>query len=193
MMRRTITLLLALCLLLTGAASAETDLSPLETSEAVAEYLDDNGIDTVWRPLTQPFIPQVDEGTACCFLDIVELANEELLVLRFTVSFELDEPLFGDDMTLTLEKESRTFPVEHHWSEYDLVYQEDCLVYLAGSDLDLVKRLAGKGDHSLAFTVRGSREIHGTVVIPGAMAAEIWDLYRAAGGDRQGFSGWGEE
>ena len=188
-MKRILCALLAVLLALAGFAAAETDVSVLEQNDGLMEYLDDNGIDTVWRPASQPFYGEASEGTVCGFLDIVELADAELLVIRLTVSLELDDNIAGEEVQFTCGKESWTFPVQRRTSEYDLVFQEDYCAVLAGDSLSLVKTLAGGKDGALSFTVSGVRSVSGTLAIPKEAAEEVWKLYRAAGGDRQDFSG----
>ena len=189
-MKRTICLLLAALLLAVwGFALGEADTSVLEGNPVLAEYLEEGGVDTVWRPLSQPFFGQAGEGSLCGFLDIVELADTGLLVLRLTVSLELDEPLEGEQVTFTLGKESWSFPVQRRTSEYDMVYQEDYSAVLAGDSLSLARALTKSKSGELAFTLTGTREISGSLTISKEAAAEVWKLYQAAGGDKQDFTG----
>ncbi len=189
-MKRTICLLLAALLLAVwGLALGEADTSVLEGNPALTEYLEEGGVDTVWRPLSQPFFGQAGEGSLCGFLDIVELADTGLLVLRLTVSLELDEPLEGERVTFTLGKESWSFPVQRRTSEYDMVYQEDYGAVLAGDGLGLARALAKSKSGALAFTLTGTREISGSLTITKEAASEVWKLYQAAGGDKQDFTG----
>ena len=193
-MRRALCLLLAALLaLVCSGAAAEKDIAVLEQSDALTEYLDDNGVDTVWRPVGQPFFGEADGAEVCGFLDIVELADTELLVLRLTVSMELDGNIAGEEVTFTLGKETWHFPAQRRTSEYDMVYQEDYSAVLFGDSLGLARALAGGKGSVLSFTVTGAREVSGTLTIPGEAAAEVWKLYRAAGGDKQDFSPLAEE
>lgn len=189
-MKRTLCLLLAALLLAAWSpALGEADTAALEGNPALMEFLEEDGVDTVWRPVSQPFFGQAGEQTVWGFLDIVELADTGLLVLRLTVSLELEASLEGEQATFTLGKETWTFPLQRRTGEYDMVYQEDYSAVLAGDSLSLAKALAGSKSGELAFTLTGTGEISGSLKIPKEAAAEVWKLYQAAGGDKQDFTG----
>ncbi len=187
MLKRTALLALILALAVSPAL-AEFDTAALENPAELTEYLDDNGVDTVWRPVEQPFFGSASEGTVCAFLDYMELANEELLVLRFTVTVEVDELLYAGSLTVQVGKETWTFPVHAATTEYDMVYQEDYPVLLGTDGLEMVKAMSKNKGGEVRFTLSGEREVSGALAIPADQVKAIWKRYTDRRWDRQDFS-----
>ena len=120
-MKRFLIILLILCLPLT--AFAEKDRAALTEGLDCAVYLDVNQIDTVIRPLDQPFFGTVDaEGEMIAFIDYVEMPDQNATFMRLTLSLVTDEPVNAEALTIAFGKESYTFDVFPLTSEYDTVY-----------------------------------------------------------------------
>ena len=191
-MRKLFTLILALTLALVFAAlpsaRAEFDTASLEALPGMAVYLDDNGIDTVVRPMDQPFEGTADEAgaSACAFVDYIELADEDIVFLRLTVSVESQEQLAAGRLALHVGKQDWVFTVQPVISEYDMVYQEDYAVCLTDESLPMLKEIARSKTDAYAFSLSGGeRSLSGEVRLRGAAVAALYDCYVQLGGPQQ--------
>ena len=191
-MKHTLCVLLMLALCACPMALAENgeglfDVAALEEDETLFSFLDDNHIDTVYRPDGQPFYGDVSEGSVLAYLDYVELPNADVVALRLTIGIETFEELYGSELTLKAGDTELTFAVDPYINEYDMICQEDYTVYLTGDAAGLMDALL-KGDGTLAFTIRGDREITGTIAMDPEAIRAIWEKYVALGGPEQDFS-----
>ncbi len=189
MKSRFLWLLTAVACLLAFAACAEDwegfDLAALENDETITSFLDDNGIDTVYRSENQPFFGETDDGEVYGFLDYVELANGDLVVIRFTLAMNMEDELYADTMTLRFGDRAWTWSVTTRGSEYDSNYQEDYSVYLVGDGWELLEALAKAHGEKVSFTLLGYRTVIGTVTVDAAEAGRIRSNYVSLGGLQQ--------
>ena len=198
-MKRAIVWLLmaALCLAVLPSLAEEHEgfrLSGLEEDESLMIYLDDNGIDTVYRSMNQPFIGETDEGIVCAFLDYVELANEnDLVAIRFTLALTMDDALYADKLTVRLGDRAWTWSVTTRGTEYDANYQEDYSVILVGEGFSFLEALASAGGEPLTFTLLGYRTVTGSVTVDTAEAKAILTRYTELGGMEQDVSAFAEK
>ncbi|MBR4710806.1 MAG: hypothetical protein IKP10_02160 [Clostridia bacterium] len=182
-----LSVLFLLCLLSAAAEDGEPvfNLSALEADESLYCYPDDNGIDTVYRDQSMPWSGACDEGWADVFLDFVELANEDVVALRLSVSVTLDDMLTADRLTFELDGRQWRFAVITRVNEYDQVFMEDYGVCLAGDSLTLLDALAKGGGHTLGFVLEGERTLTGSVTVQGDKVRELRDRWISLGGGRQ--------
>ena len=191
-MKHTLCVLLILALCTFPMALAENgeglfDVAALEEDETLFSFLDDNHIDTVYRPDGQPFYGDVSEGSVLAYIDYVELPNADVVALRLTIGFETYEALYGYELTLRAGDTELTFAADPYINDYDMIWQEDYTIYLTGDAAGLMEALAS-GDGNLAFTIRGEREITGTIAMDPEAIRAIWEKYVALGGPEQDFS-----
>ena len=185
-----LTLALLVCLCPALPARAEVDTDALEALPGMAVYLDDRGIDTVIRPMDQPFEGTADEdgASACAFIDFVEMAEEDAVFMRFTISVESQEELAAGQMVLHVGKRDWVFTVRPIITEYDMVYQEDYAVCLTDESLPMIKDIARSKTSRYAFVLQGDRSLTGEVVLSGKAVSSLYDSYVRAGGAKQDLS-----
>lgn len=189
-MKRLIALCLMVGMLLTQAWAEENafDNAVLEETENCYVYLSDNGVDTVVRPLNQPYMGTVEmEGAELiAYLDYVEMPNEDVTVLRLLLALTVPEHLAASEVTVTVGKKDYIFSVKPMITEYDTTYYEDYALCMTDESLPMIKAMArAKGD---SFSVRFSGDVSltGTITLPNADVADIYDRYIDLGGERQG-------
>lgn len=161
-------ILLFCCLLLPAMTLGEGGVPFMEDC---ASFLDDNGVDTVFRPLNQPFMGETAEGELVAFMDYVEDPNQDTLYLRLTLSVAALAPLPETPLTLQVGQQSWTMDITPILSEYDAMYYGDYCIPLVGDEEALLQALmAGKAP--LILTV--GEVFTGRVEIP---AAEVKTMH----------------
>lgn len=177
-MKRCLAILLLLCLPLT--AFAEKDRAALTEGLDCAVYLDVNQIDTVIRPLDQPFFGTVDaEGEMIAFIDYVEMPDQNATFMRLTLSLVTDEPVNAEELTIAFGKESYTFDVFPLTSEYDTVYYEDYCVLFNEDTLPMLKAL-GRNKAEITYTLTGDQTRAGTLDIPAENVKALYERFMRA-------------
>ena len=106
-------------------------------------YTAANGVDTVIRPLDQPFMGEtaLEDGELIAYLDYIDLPNEGAVFLRLTFSLLTPEMLGADTLRVTVGKTDYVFPVTAEISEYDTIYYEDYAVCLTEASLPMVEAI----------------------------------------------------
>ena len=182
-MRRIICLLVLLCLFVPCGFGEGLDTDP-----GYQTWI--SGVDTVYRPVDQPFFGTVSEGTICAFLDLAELADSELLVPRLVLATELEEPLYAAEFTLQVGKTVWHAGVHAEISEYDMLYLEDYTILLAGGGLDLLQAMAKAKSSEFPFTlIAEGRTLQGSLTIPTGSVQRLWKDFKRLKGDKQDLLG----
>lgn len=189
-MKRIIALLL--CLLMTAAlAESPFDVTELRQTENMNIFTPYGSVDTVVRPMNQPYMGQVDapyDGGIIAYVDYVTLVDADATLLRLVVSIEAYDPVSADQMRITVGKKTYTFDVDYEQSEYDGLYMEDYAVCLTDASLPLLKAIAQqKKDEPIPveFLSLGDVAFAGVVIIPGQEAAQLYDRFIDLGGKKQ--------
>lgn len=179
-------------LLMTSAALAEFDLAPLKSDPDLSVFTQPGTVNTVYRPLNQPFIGQVDEafeGEMVVYADYISLVDEGVTLLRLMVStVAYDLPLNADQLRMTVGGKRYTITVHHEESEYDGLYMEDFSACLTDASLPLLKAIAQqKNDAPIPVELLSLGDVvfSGLVVIPGEEAAGLYDRFIDLGGKKQ--------
>ena len=179
-------------LLMTSAALAEFDLAPLKSDPDLSVFTQPGTVNTVYRPLNQPFIGQVDEafeGEMVVYADYISLVDEGVTLLRLMVStVAYDLPLNADQLRMTVGGKRYTITVHHEESEYDGLYMEDYSACLTDASLPLLKAIAQqKNDAPIPVELLSLGDVvfSGLVVIPGEEAAGLYDRFIDLGGKKQ--------
>lgn len=190
-MKKLLAFLLTL-MVFTPAASAEFDLSPLKSDPNMTVYTQHGTVNTVYRPMNQPFTGQPDEafdGQLIAYVDYINLVDEDVTLLRLMVStVAYDSPINAEQVRLTVGGKHYTFPVSREVSEYDGIYMEDHAVCLTDASLPLLKAIAQqKKDAPIPVTLlcEGETVFSGLVLIPGDEAAKLYDQFVNLGGKKQ--------
>lgn len=181
-----------LCLMMSAAlAESPFDVNELRRTDNMNVYNPFGSVDTVVRPLNQPYIGQVDapyDGGLIAYVDYITLVDADATLLRLVVSIEAFDPVSADQMRLTVGKKTYTFDVTYEQSEYDGLYMEDYAVCLTDASLPLMKAIAQqKKDEPIPveFFSLGEKIFAGVVIIPGQEAAVLYDRYIDLGGKKQ--------
>lgn len=187
-MKKLLALTLAL-LLLTPAALAEFDNAALEAVEDYQVLPPDAALNTVVRPLNQPYLGESSNGQMMAvYVDFVELVDAEATLLRLLASLTLDEPMQADTMVVTVNKKAYSFAVTCDQTEYDGIFMEDYAVCLTKASLPLLKDLAKqKKEVSVPFVfLRDGQEVlSGQAALPGGEMKGLYDRFVALGGAKQ--------
>ncbi len=182
-------LALLLTLLLTPAALAEFDNAALEAVEDYQVLPPDAALNTVVRPLNQPYLGESSNGQMMAvYVDFVELVDAEATLPRLLASLTLDEPMQADTMVVTVNKKVYSFAVTCDQTEYDGIFMEDYAVCLAKTSLPLLKDLAKqKREVSVPFVfLRDGQEVlSGQAALPGGEMKALYDKFVALGGTKQ--------
>ena len=198
-LRRFLGLTTVLCLLALPALGEEgstgLNTAPL-TESGFAVFPDDNGVDMVYRSPSQPFLGETDVGEAAAFADIVDLANEGAVCIRFTLSVTCEHALPASAVLLTVGKTDWRFPVRATVNEYDATYYNDVIFCLTDESFSLLTDLA-KSD-AVAFTLvqaklTGESMVDtplcvGTLTLPDGELSALSALYKQCGGLEQDFT-----
>lgn len=189
-MKKLLVLCLMVGMLLTQALAEENpfDNAALEKTENCSVYLSDNGVDTVVRPLNQPYMGTVDmEGAELiAYLDYVELPGEDVTVLRLLLALTVPERLAANEVTVTVGKKDYIFSVMPVISEYDTTYYEDYALCMTDESLPMIKAMARAKEDSFSVRFAGDASLTGVITLPNADVAAIYDRYIDLGGERQG-------
>ena len=186
-MRKLMILLLA-ALLLTGSALADGfDSAALEQAEGMTVFPDEGSACTVIRPEGQPFSGHTEDAweELTAYLDFVEDPNEDMTLMRLTVSLVSDRYLAANKLTITAGDTDYVFEVDHLVSEYDMVYYEDYAVCLSDESLPLIRAMARSRVDAFAVTLEGQETVRGEISLPPEEAARLYDLYIDLGGKAQ--------
>ena len=174
-MKRLLALLLLLCL--PFAAAAEKDRAALTEGLDCAIFLDANQIDTVIRPMQEPFFGTVDgEGEMIAFLDYVEIPDLNGTFMRLTLSLVTNEPVNAEELTLAFGKNSYVFDVWPFTSEYDTVYYEDYAVTFDDKTIAMLKALS-KNKAEITYTLTGDSVRTGTLDIDADVVKELYNRF----------------
>ena len=177
---------LLLALLLPAAALAEVDGMALRQTENCAVMAEAGGVDTVIRPLDQPFMGEtaLEDGELIAYLDYIDLPNEGAVFLRLTFSLVTPEMLGADTLRLTVGGTDYVFPVAAAMDEYDTMFFEDyalCLTEASLPLLDAIIRLKG-APVAVAFEQEGWEPVTGQVAFPAEQVQAVLDRYEEVGG-----------
>ena len=185
-------LAMLLCLLLTTAlAESAFDVTTLRQLDDMTVFTSYSRVDTVVRPLNQPYIGQVDapyDGGLIAYVDYITLVDANATLLRLVVSIEAFDPICADQMRLTVGKKTYTFDVDYQQSEYDGLYMEDYEVCLTDASLPMMKAIAQQKKDApipVEFFSMGEKVFAGVVIIPGQEAAVLYDRFIDLGGKKQ--------
>ena len=186
-MRKLMILLLA-ALLLTGSALADGfNSAALEQVEGMTVFPDEGSACTVIRPEGQPFSGHTEDAweELTAYLDFVEDPNEDMTLMRLTVSLVSDRYLAANKLTITAGDTDYVFEVNHLVSEFDMVYYEDYAVCLSDESLPLIRAMARSRVDAFAVTLEGQETVRGEISLPPEEAARLYDLYIDLGGKAQ--------
>ncbi|MBQ8202520.1 MAG: hypothetical protein IJZ74_12220 [Clostridia bacterium] len=186
-MKKLIALTIAMLLMLPAAALA-FDTEELLRTENCTVFENPGTLDTVVRPMNQPFMGEMDDGTLAVFIDYVEKIDLDVTLVRVMVSMMIYEPAQAEEVTFTVGGKAYTFTADCRQSEYDGVYMDDYTFCLTDESLPFLKALAQqkKDDPiTVCFSSGGEQMMTGRVVIPGDDAAWIYDRYIDLGGKKQ--------
>lgn len=194
-MKKYICMLLAL-LLLPACALAEFDNEGLERLDNVEVIRDFGTVDTVVRPANQPYVGEMADGYLITYLDFIELVDLEVTLVRFTVGIEVFEPVYADQIAITLDGKTYTIAAACEQTEYDGVYMEDYTFCLTDESLPLLLSMARQKQDEMipvTFIYEGSAVITGGMLVPGDDAAWVYDRYIDLGGKGQDVAAAREE
>ncbi|MGN0970662.1 MAG: hypothetical protein ACI4OY_01825 [Aristaeellaceae bacterium] len=182
--RRMAALLLAL--LLPAAALGEADGMALRQTENCMVFTAANGVDTVIRPLDQPFMGEtaLEDGELIAYLDYVDMPNEGAIFLRLTFSLMAPDLLSADTLRLTVGKTDYVFPVMAEISEYDTIYYEDYALCLTEASLPIIDAIIRLKGAPVAVALEREEETlaAGEVAFPAAQVKAVLERYEAIGG-----------
>ncbi|MBR6667509.1 MAG: hypothetical protein IKL25_04015 [Clostridia bacterium] len=191
-MKRILSIVLCLCLLFPALALAEFDPAPLKSDPDIIVIPLPNSVDTVYRPVNQPYFGQVDEGfngELVAYVEYITLVDADATVLRLMIStVSWDMPYNAEEICLTVGSTRYSLAVTHDESEYDGTYMEDYSACLVGNGLNLIKAIAQqKKDTPIRVELlsEGNVVFSGQVIIPGEEAAAIYDQWIDLGGKQQ--------
>lgn len=187
---------LLLVLLLCGTAQAEGfDQVMLEQRDGYSVFREANQVDTVVRPLSQPYGGEVDlmDGSLAVFLDFLQVADEDMTFLRLTLSLTSCDYVAAREMTVTVGGKDYVFQVQPQCTEYDLTYYEDFAVCLTDESLPMVKAMARSKTDTFAIRLVGNATVEGSITLPLDEVADIYDTYVDLGGPAQRLDNCREE
>ena len=190
-MKKLLAFLLTL-MLFVPAALAEFDTASLKANADLYAFTIPGTVNTVYRPVNQPYLGQVDEaweGELIAYVDYVTLVDEDVTLLRLVVSTTVfDLPLNAEQLRFTVGGKRYTFTVSHEESEYDGLYMEDFTACLTDASLPFLKAVAQQKTDApipVELLTLGETVFSGVVVIPGEEAARLYDRYIDLGGKKQ--------
>ena len=177
---------LFLALMMPLSALAEADGMALRQTENCMVYTAEGGVDTVIRPLDQPFMGEMalEDGELIACLDYIDLPNEGAIFLRLSFSLLTPEMLGADTLRVIVGKTDYVFPVTPEISEYDTIYYEDYAVCLTEASLPLVEaiiRLKG-APVGVALEQEGWEPVTGEIIFPAEQVQAMLDRYEEIGG-----------
>ena len=138
-------------------------------------------------PAGQPFSGRTEDAweELTAYLDFVEDPDEDMTLMRLTVSLVSDRYLAANKLTVTAGSMDYVFEVDHMVSEYDMVYYEDYAVCLSDESLPLIRAMARSRADSFAVILEGQETVRGEISLPPEEAARLYDLYINLGGTAQ--------
>jgi hypothetical protein len=144
-------------------------------------------VDTVVRPLSQPYAAQVDmeDAQLAAFLDYIHMPGEDTTFLRLTLSLTSYEFVAAGEMTVTVGARDYVFPVFAQTTEYDMTYYEDYTVCMTDESLPMIKAMARSGEETFPVKLTGAKEVTGSITLPLDEVAQIYDTYIGLGGAQQ--------
>ena len=189
-MKKLIVLCLMMAMLMPQALAEENafDNAALEQTENCYVFLADNGVDTVVRPINQPYMGELEaeDTELIAYLDYVEMPGEDMTLLRLLFALTVPERLAANEVTVTVGKTDYVFSVAPVISEYDTTYYEDYALYMTDEGLPMIKAIARAKNDSFTVRFAGSETMTGMITLPKADVAAIYDRYIDLGGERQG-------
>ena len=192
-MRKLLTLLMSLLLLLLPvAALGEFNNAELERTENCIIMMQPGSRDMLVCPMNQPFAGELADGWLNVSVDFIEKMDVDMTLIRVAVGIEVYDNVYADTITFTVGGKCYAFAVEAEVFEYDAVFQEDYYICLTDESLAFLKALAQQKKDDpipMAFLSGGETVMTGSVVIPGAEAAWIYDLFIDLGGKSQDLKG----
>lgn len=185
-MRRLLVLIL-LMLACTAALAEGFDQAALEQLEGCSVYREANQVDTVVRPMSQPYAGQVslEDADLAVFLDFIRLENQEVTLLRLTLSLSSCEYLAAGEMAITVAGKEYAFQVRPQVAEYDLTYYEDYAACLTDESLPMLKAMAGSRQDTFPIRLTGNLTVEGSITLPLDEVAALYDTYVDLGGPSQ--------
>lgn len=182
-----LTWLLCLMLLAAPALAEEFDQAALEQKENCHIYMEANHVDTVVRPLSQPYEGQVEleDTELSAFLDYIHMPGEDTTFLRLTLSLTSYDFVAANEMTITVGGKNYVFLVFPQVTEYDMTYYEDYIVCMTDESLPMIKAMARSKKDTFPIKLAGAQEVFGSITLPLDEVAQIYDTYIDLGGAQQ--------
>lgn len=185
-MKRLISMLVFLALLL-GTAAAEFDQAGLEAMTGCQVYMDVNGVDTIVRPMDQPWQgeTELEDSELLVYLDFIQMPNEDATFLRLTLALKSCEYLAANEMTISVGGTDYVFDVFPQVWEYDMTYFEDYITCMTDESLPMIKAMARSKTDTFAIKLAGEKEVGGSITLNLDRVAELYDAYINFGGAQQ--------
>lgn len=187
-MKKLTALVLALLLALPLGAAAEFNNAALEQTEDCIVMMRPGSWDVLVCPVNQPFQGELADGWLDVSVDFVQKVDIDMTLVRVAVRIEVFDNVYADTIAFTLGGKRYAFSVEADVFEYDGIYQEDYCICLTDATLPFLKALAQQKKDDpipMEFISGGEIVMTGSIVIPGADAAWIYDLFIDLGGRSQ--------
>lgn len=186
MMKRIAAVVMTVSLLLSTALAHGVDMSVLLEGLEVNERLDLNGVDTIYRSASQPWIYETETGKLRVYLDYVDAVNDDMLFLRMTLTFAAYEQLTTPHVTFTVNGEAWIPTMIVHAEEYDGTYYHDYMLCFTDETAPLLKAIIRAGGLA-TVDVGGLEPFHAEMMLPVEEMADLYDRYVNAGGMKQHF------
>lgn len=185
-MRRWLALVL-LFLMCMPARAEGFDQAALEQLDGFSTFREFNQVDTVVRPLSQPYAGQVTlpDGELRAFLDFIHLADADMTFLRLTLSLTSCDYVAAGTMTITVAGKDYAFHIRPQVTEYDLTYYEDYAVCLTDESLPMLKAMARSKQNTFPVELVGNLTVEGSITLPLDEVAALYDTYVDLGGPSQ--------
>lgn len=186
-MKRLIAVMLFL-VMLGSVAAAEFNQAGLEKMDNCQVYTDMNGVDTIVRPMDQPYAGETDleDSELLVYLDFIEMPNENATFLRLTLALKSCEYLAANEMTITVGNTDYVFDVFPQVWEYDMNYFEDYITCMTDESLPMIKAMARSKTDTFAISLAGKKTVCGSITLDLDRVAELYDAYIDFGGTTQG-------
>jgi len=185
-MKRTAAALLAAMLLFSCAYAHGVDLPLLLEGLEYTAREDLNGVDTMYRPASQPWRFETDNGRLRVYLDYVDNVTDDVLFLRLTLNFSAWEKLITPHITFTVDGKTWTATAETNVEEYDGTYYHDYMLYFTDETDDLLKAII-RAESAVTVDIDGLEPFHAELTLPAEEMADLYDRYVNAGGMHQHF------
>lgn len=185
-MKRWACLILSLLFLFSCALAHTVDMDILTEGLDHHEWPDLNGVDTMYRPVSQPWEGETENGTLFVYLDYVDSVNDDMLFMRLTLNLETYEKLVSPHVIFTVGDKEWVMTAVVRIDEYDGTFYEDYMIYFTDETDDLIKAIICEGGHA-TVDIDGEIPYHGILSLPPEELADLYDRYVNAGGFRQRF------